>query len=336
MAEINCRQLRVAQAQGTKDCNRRELALEIGAHAVEDTEAADKQRAEADEQQARTNLIQDLAHAAAAVRKGLYFEIRLRKSGGNCVTPLVRVAVDLHPVLILEPAARLHQSGRVQRLRGDQHRRSAPVGAQSPVGLAPDQRPHLHRQKSDLYSVADVQIQSRGEHRIDGSTEHAVPCCDRVGHRHSRVELDFAVKRVVLVDALQLHQLRLPAGQHHGAQLDEQRYLAVPSHPVENFTGKRSSILHLDVAAEQGAAIGQQTLAHLLEQTSAGGNQHHPQHETRPENPQVPAAGAKVAPGEASDEAHENRDPVSPHSPSGRRRGASARGHSFAPAPDRA
>ena len=295
----------VAQTQRAQRGQAGELALQVGLHAVEHAQPANEQRRKTDQQQARADLAQHLGHAVAALVEAARLGVQRGEGGDEAVAPCVGRLGGAHAVMVFHPAERLHQARGHERALGHQHRRCAPVGAQAAVGLAHGQRAHGQRQVADLDAITGLQAQACGERGIDRRAPLAVPLREGVGQRAGRLQRHCAVERVGGVGAQQLDQLCAAALQtQHGAQLDHARDGAARLHPGQRIGRQRLGRFDLHVATEDQPRVVAQRVGHLAVQAAARRHERHAQHQAGDEDPQAPAAGAQVAPGQVKQKGH--------------------------------
>ncbi len=177
-------------------------------------------------------------------------------------------------IIVIDAATGLDQPGGLQRVPGQQHRRSAPIRGQVAVGLSPDQRAHGYFQLADKNLVAEPDIEPRSERRIDRDPPAAI---GESGHRFEiRVgfEPEFTVKRVVPIDALQLdaQEFSVP-GTEHRVKFGDQRDLAALTHPGQRRPRQRLLRIDLEIAPHQGAGIGKQPASNQTVQAAGSGNE---------------------------------------------------------------
>ena len=122
--------------------------------------------------------------------------------------------------------------------------------------------------------------------------------------RTSRFQCDLTVERVSGVGTLQFDQLGTAAfGQQHGPQFDypgNARATAVGrGHPGQDSVRQWSGRLHLDITTKQFARIGPQRIGNLCVQSATGSHKRYTQYQAGNKDPELPAAGAQITPGQA-------------------------------------
>ena len=235
------------------------LAVEIGAHGIGDTDAADHQRGQADQRQELREALDVCGERRRGVGARAYAPAGLRESGGRLFPDsgdgsLAGAGRQLHLVAELDQAARLDEAGGAQAVHRYQQAGREAEAVGGGIRLGDDARPQFEGGAADADAVSQRHAEPVEQQLRRRRAEDAVRFGEQFRRGQRRVDLQRAIERIGLVDRLGFDERLVGAvlqprhGAHGGADGDR-------SQTVEEGALFRFCLalveLEADVAAEQ-------------------------------------------------------------------------------------
>ncbi len=299
------------------------LALQMRAHRVGDAEPADQERAEADEVEIGAGVLQEIARAIAGILELPDAPAGIGKGGVERVRrgDTVGLRRHLEAIGVIDQAAGLNQSGRVERRLRDQQPRAEREDLGGGIGLALDRGGDDELRPADRQAIADRQLRALEQHTVRERAIGAVGLArQQFGERLLTGERERAIERIAIVGRFQLDQDRQRAvfrRLRHRAHLDDMRDLAIAL-DRRQLVRRRGAVrqAHFHVAAQDRLGIGRDPADRRRADGADAGDGGNAEDEARDEQAKAMRAGAQFACGKTEGEeegvSHARHTPIRP------------------------